>query len=341
MQEELLNSVVKLTKTRDVDSLESSLLSTIHEFIGCQQVCIYKAMASKDTLHVERSLRLKVVDNKKYVWSESDELEQPSTELVSCLQSACTITVQNKEGIEKRWVPIKFSDHPVGAIAIVSNSLSSSEQVLLNAFCCIYENYLIILHENERDKLTGLLNRQTFDKKLKQLIEKQVVKHHKTLKAVKNTKEHKETVSWLAMLDIDHFKQVNDNYGHVCGDEVLLVLAQTMNSFFRPTDLLFRFGGEEFVLVFEPATFEDIKLLLDEFMQLIHTTKFPFVNGLTVSIGVSKMGPYDFPIHVLENADRALYHAKAHGRDRVCFFDDLVQDVDDAKGEDGSGVDLF
>ncbi|WP_105168581.1 GGDEF domain-containing protein [Pseudoalteromonas sp. T1lg23B] len=341
MQEELLNSVVKLTKTRDVDSLESSLLSTIHEFIGCQQVSIYKSVAGKDGLVVECSLSLEVVEEKQYRWKESEKVTSPSSELLSCLHSACIIAIQSHDGVEKRWIPITLSDQPIGAITIVSRGLSSADQVLLNAFCCIYENYLTILNENERDKLTGLLNRQTFDKKLKQLVEKQVIKHHKTLKSNKDRKEHKETVSWLAMLDIDHFKQVNDNYGHVCGDEVLLILAQTMERFFSPTDLLFRFGGEEFVLVFEPVTSEEIENLLSDFVALIRRTKFPFVDKLTVSIGVSKVGPYDFPIHVLENADRALYAAKDNGRDQICFFDSLIHSHEQPKDDGGDGVDLF
>ncbi|OHU87790.1 MULTISPECIES: GGDEF domain-containing protein [Pseudoalteromonas] len=340
MQEELLHSVVKLTKTRDVDSLESSLLSTIHEFIGCQKVSIYKSTSGRGELTVECSLSLEVLDDKQYYWEESERILSPSSELLSCLHSACIIAIQDQHGVERRWIPITLSDKPIGAIAIVSESLSSADQVLLNAFCCIYENYLTILHENERDKLTGLLNRQTFDKKLKQLIEKQVVKHHKTIKANKGRKQHEEAMSWLAMLDIDHFKQVNDNYGHVCGDEVLLILAQTMEHFFNPTDLLFRFGGEEFVLVFEPVKFEEIERLLNEFVALVRRTKFPFVDKLTVSIGIAKVGPYDFPIHVLENADRALYAAKESGRDQICFFESIAGDYTRPKGDD-DGVDLF
>ncbi|MCF6435181.1 GGDEF domain-containing protein [Pseudoalteromonas sp. MMG022] len=341
MQEELLHSVVKLTKTRDVDSLESSLLSTIHEFIGCQKISIYKSTLGGDELTVECSLSFEVLDDKQYHWQESERILSPSSELLSCLHSACIIAIQGQDGVERRWIPITLSDKPIGAIAIVSPSLSSADQVLLNAFCCIYENYLTILHENERDKLTGLLNRQTFDKKLKQLVEKQVVNHHKTLKASEDRKQYKETVSWLAMMDIDHFKQVNDSYGHVCGDEVLLILAQTMEKFFSSTDLLFRFGGEEFVLVFEPVTFEEVESLLNDFVALVRRTKFPFVDKLTVSIGVAKVGPYDFPIHILENADRALYAAKENGRDQICFFESLVSCYERPAGDEGDGVDLF
>jgi diguanylate cyclase (GGDEF)-like protein len=341
MHEELLNSVIKITKTRDVDSLEYSLISTIQEFIGCQEVAVYKDMQIRDELAIERSLLLRVVKDKEYEWEERIVVRKPESELVSCLQSACIITVQSNDGIERRWLPITLLDKPIGVIAIVSAGLKSSDQVLLNAFCRIFENYLSILHENERDKLTGLLNRQTFEKKLKLLIEKQVIKQHRMVWQCDLRNQHQGATSWLAMVDIDHFKKVNDEFGHVCGDEVLLLLAQKMRQCFRSSDLLFRFGGEEFVMVFEPTDYPSIHNKLTEFMNLIRSTHFPFVKKLTVSVGVSRISPYDFPITVLENADKALYYAKENGRDKLCFYEELIENNLIESNNEGSDIDLF
>lgn len=341
MQEELLNSVIKITKTRDVDSLEYSLISTIQEFIGCKEVAVYKDLQLQNEIAIERSLSLKVFADRGFEWEEREIVQKPDSELVSCLQSACIITVQSSDGIERRWLPIILLDKPIGAIAIVSNGLKSSDQVLLNAFCRIFENYLTILHENERDKLTGLLNRQTFEKKLKQLMEKQVIKQHKTVRQSDLRSQHKGATSWLAMVDIDHFKKVNDSYGHVCGDEVLLLLAQKMRQFFRSSDLLFRFGGEEFVMVFEPTDYDSIAAKLNKFMDLIRETHFPFIRNLTISIGMSRISPYDFPITVLENADKALYYAKEHGRDQICFYEALIDEDLIETNQEGNDIDLF
>ncbi|RJE76511.1 GGDEF domain-containing protein [Pseudoalteromonas citrea] len=341
MQEELLNSVIKITKTRDVDSLEYSLISTIQEFIGCKEVAVYKDLQIQGELAIERSLLLKVLTDREYEWEEREVVRQPEPELVSCLQSACIITVQSNDGVERRWLPITLLDKPIGAIAIVSDGLKSSDQVLLNAFCRIFENYLTILHENERDKLTGLLNRQTFEKKLKQLMEKQVIKQHKTVWQSDLRNQHQGATSWLAMVDIDHFKKVNDNYGHVCGDEVLLLLAQKMRQFFRSSDLLFRFGGEEFVMVFEPTDYDSIHKKLAEFMDLVRGTHFPFVKKLTISVGMSRISPYDFPITVLENADKALYYAKENGRDKLCFYEELIANKLIECHQESNDIDLF
>jgi diguanylate cyclase (GGDEF)-like protein len=341
MQEELLNSVIKITKTRDVDSLEYSLITTIQEFIECNEIAVYKDMQVQEKLVIERSLSLKVLPEDDFLWEDKEVLSDPCNELVSCLQSACIITVQDKNGCENRWLPITLQDKPVGAIGIKSKGLTSADQVLLNAFCRIFENYLTILHENERDKLTGLLNRQTFEKKLKQLLERQLIEHNKaTFPNDHRRHTHGET-SWLAMIDIDYFKKINDNYGHVCGDEVLLLLAQKMRQFFRSSDLIFRFGGEEFVLVFEPCDYTAIKTKREEFMALVRSTHFPFVKTMTISAGLSRISPYDFPISVLEQADKALYYAKENGRDQLCFYEHLVdQSLVGTETED-SDIDLF
>lgn len=179
MEENLLNSVIKITKNRDVDSLEYSLISTIQEFVGCTEIVVYKDLDVHTDLTIERSISLKVINGNQFEWAQRKVVDSPEPELLSCLRSACIITVQSADGIEKRWLPISLQDKPIGAIAVVCKGLKSADQVLLNAFCRIYENYLFILHENERDQLTGLLNRQTFDKKIKQLIEKQVIKQQK------------------------------------------------------------------------------------------------------------------------------------------------------------------
>ncbi|NWL17367.1 GGDEF domain-containing protein [Pseudoalteromonas sp. Scap03] len=341
MQENLLNSVIKITKNRDVDSLEYSLISTIQEFIGCKEVSVYKDVEVQGQLTIEQSLCLKITGEKQFEWQQRQIVTHPEDELLSCLRSACIITVQSTDGIERRWLPITRQEKTVAAISVVSNSLDSPSQVMLNAFCRIFENYLVILHENERDKLTGLLNRQTFEKKIKQLIEKQVLKVHSLSRGEGKRLQKYASTSWLAILDIDHFKNINDKYGHICGDEVLLILAQNMRHFFRSTDLIFRFGGEEFVIVFEPTEADSISNKMAEFLQLVRNTSFPFIGNMTVSAGLARISPYDFPITVIENADKALYYAKNNGRDKFCIYEDLIAEQLIKVQENDSEIDLF
>jgi diguanylate cyclase (GGDEF)-like protein len=179
-------------------------------------------------------------------------------------------------------------------------------------------------------------------KKLKQLLEKQLIDHHKSAYPNDSRKRTMGATSWLAMVDIDHFKKINDSYGHVCGDEVLLLLAQKMRQYFRSSDLIFRFGGEEFVLVFEPCDHDSIKAKIEKFMELIRSTHFPFVKTMSVSIGMSRISPYDFPITVLEQADKALYYAKENGRDQLCFYEQLIeQQLIAQQNDESNDIDLF
>ena len=139
MQENLLNSVIKITKNRDVDSLEYSLISTIQEFIGCKEISVYKDIEVQGQLSIEQSLSLKVTGEKQFEWTQRQLVTHPEDELISCLRSACIITVQSTDGIERRWLPITRQEKTVAAIFVVSNSLDSSAQVMLNAFSALWK----------------------------------------------------------------------------------------------------------------------------------------------------------------------------------------------------------
>lgn len=134
----------------------------------------------------------------------------------------------------------------------------------------------------------------------------------------------------LLLFDIDHFKSVNDNYGHQVGDEVLRMVAQTCNNMLRENDLIGRYGGEEFI-IFLPETSKDKALLVAEKIRAaIELMKIPYKGSsfsITVSIGVAPM-PAAKPISediLISQADHALYQAKNSGRNRViCYQKDQL-----------------
>ncbi len=114
-----------------------------------------------------------------------------------------------------------------------------------------------------------------------------------------------------------------------------------MRHFFRATDLIFRFGGEEFVIVFEPTDADSICNKMAEFLQLVRNTSFPFVENMTISAGLARISPYDFPITVIESADKALYYAKNNGRDKYCIYEDLLAENLINVKVNSSEIDLF
>lgn len=98
-----------------------------------------------------------------------------------------------------------------------------------------------------------------------------------------------------------------------------------MQETFRDGDLLFRFGGEEFVGVFSCAEEQDIFGLLERFKEALAANTFPQVGHVTISIGCAKMALNVLPNTVLEHADEALYYAKEHGRNQICYYEALIE----------------
>jgi diguanylate cyclase (GGDEF)-like protein len=119
------------------------------------------------------------------------------------------------------------------------------------------------------------------------------------------------------MFDIDHFKRVNDRFGHQKGDEVLKKLSALVSSGVRKSDFLVRWGGEEFVIVMEESTLEAACEKAEELRRRIEEADFGIAGKLTCSFGVTMLDPEDTPDGALERVDRILYRAKKSGRNRV------------------------
>jgi diguanylate cyclase (GGDEF)-like protein len=153
------------------------------------------------------------------------------------------------------------------------------------------------------DNLTGLLNRRTFEEQLSAL------------------RRGSDLVA-MAIADLDHFKMLNDTYGHETGDRALRLFAQVLREAFRSQDLLCRHGGEEFAIAFPACTAIQARIALDAFRsRLSAALTVAGLPSFTVSIGVVDTdGHEDLPA-ILARADSALYEAKADGRDRVVVHD--------------------
>lgn len=159
------------------------------------------------------------------------------------------------------------------------------------------------------DELTGLSNRRCFDNTLEK----------EFLRALRYN--NKLT---LVMFDIDHFKTVNDTYGHPCGDYILKEVANAALQTFRKTDTVFRFGGEEFVVILTETDMKQSEIPLERFRKTIETLDLTYQNqqiNITVSIGACQL---DQSIgnkeEFLQKADNALYDAKNSGRNKVVFL---------------------
>jgi diguanylate cyclase (GGDEF)-like protein len=195
---------------------------------------------------------------------------------------------------------------------------------LVHGILLTYQNLLGLLDYGEKDALTELLNRKTFDGAFFKATAGQHAESGQEGPDRRAVHESQESGVWLAVLDIDHFKRVNDNFGHLIGDEVLLLLARLMRANSRFHDQLYRFGGEEFVILMRCDSVGHAHAVLERLRARVQEYAFPQVGTITVSIGFSALLPNDTPSSAFGRADKAVYHAKEHGRNQVCNYQDLV-----------------
>ncbi|MBB1370570.1 GGDEF domain-containing protein [Pseudoalteromonas sp. SR45-4] len=159
--------------------------------------------------------------------------------------------------------------------------------------------YNRVLKLATKDALTGLSNRSQFNDTLLQKLE--------------NCRRYQRPFS-LMLLDLDSFKQVNDNFGHKVGDDVLKEFALVLNGSIRGTDSVFRFGGDEFAILIEDPEFTTNKVIAERIMQRVKNSKIMAQYSVTTSIGFTLASSQDTENDVFSRADKGLYKAKAAGR---------------------------
>lgn len=160
--------------------------------------------------------------------------------------------------------------------------------------------------QGNTDGLTGIGNRRAFDRSLREL-----------------WRRHAADQAPLALLmaDLDHFKRINDEFGHPAGDAVLVQTARLLRESVRHSDVVARFGGEEFAMLLPGADLQAAMQVAEKVRRAFQEASWPH-RGVTASIGVAASAPLaeDDPATLLARADRALYDAKQAGRNRACAF---------------------
>jgi diguanylate cyclase (GGDEF)-like protein len=155
----------------------------------------------------------------------------------------------------------------------------------------------------QTDELTGLMNRRAF------------FEHAQLLYA---QCRHNQQPLCALMMDMDHFKDINDTYGHQTGDQVLRQIGGVISASFRQTDVYGRLGGEEFAVLLPNTSLETARDIAEQLIKAISGLASEPVQGLTASLGVASSRSLDQDLHSLMNtADKALYRAKAQGRNQV------------------------
>lgn len=273
------NNILILTDGYDIQYANRSLL----EFFGYETLIDFKKEI--------QCLCNKFVENNRYFHIPPNTKDMVWIDEILKLPS------------EKRMVAMVDNNFEVHVFTVDINKFDTESTLV--SFTDMSQNMLKTLELEDKvihDKLTGAFNREYFEHNIPTII--------KTL----------ERNSRLAIcyMDIDHFKNVNDQYGHDIGDIVLKELVKIVQNFSRQEDTLIRFGGEEFVIVLKVNNIDGAIKAVDNFRHIIEAHTFEAVKKVTCSFGVTLYETGENIDITLKRADNALYEAKESGRNKVC-----------------------
>lgn len=227
-------------------------------------------------------------------------------------------TLWTKKVSETVWVAIAGILFTAFGFFLSSDTVSAMHAVIINRLLAVIiilvSAILVVRYKKAHkhiddlnvltttDPLTGVKNRLAFDRVLKEEI-------------LRNTR-YKRSMS-LALIDIDHFKNINDKFGHVVGDEVLKNVAQEIASSVRKTDTVCRLGGDEFAVIFVEADLDKAKMVGEDICKRISHNLLIGDTKVTVSIGIARLDISDYKDALYKRADEALYLSKKHGRNMI------------------------
>ncbi|WP_087746021.1 MULTISPECIES: GGDEF domain-containing protein [unclassified Acidovorax] len=347
----ILQNLVEMTGHRDHLRLEVSVLSTLQKLNSTTEVRALEVFAHGVTTYVRPRTWLQ---DGELVSTDSEAASDPHREplenypaLCQCIEKReirATASVQKSR--YTLWLPVWMHDNVSTCLEITqSRPFSPHKLDVIQGIFHVYQNYQSLLDYSERDALTGLLNRKTFDEQFSRNPTASLTR--RVSPAATGTPDGEQASccepaveQWLAVVDIDHFKQVNDRFGHLYGDEVLILVANILRSSFRSHDRIFRFGGEEFVVLLRSTSLATAHKVFNRFRVAVQEYPFPQVGQVTVSMGFVSTARGS-PVEILGQADQALYHAKENGRNQVCFYDDLVANGHLAIKVANDSVELF
>lgn len=327
----LLKHLLNVTGHRDHQMLEISILLAIQQIADAVDARMLRILFSHGQMMVVPHAW--IIDGKVGIMNDTYESERNEAPLSSfpvleeCVNNASRYLKETMpDNTCKLWFPI-MEDGKVTICFEIHRKLPFSRRLLdrIEGLLGVYGNFSGLLDYSERDSLTGLLNRKTFEKHFKKRRFTNTPQSDLAREQQDRRRDPGNERRWLAVVDIDHFKSVNDVFGHSYGDEVLILIAHLMKSSFRSIDRIFRFGGEEFAILIYSSTLESVSAIVERFRSAVENHRFSQVGKITVSIGFTGFLPDQSPVVVLGHADQALYYAKEHGRNMVCHYDDLVE----------------
>ena len=349
---DLVDRLAGLTNSRDRDLIDVTLVQVLHDILRPLACGIFRPVGEAGRqawltrAHVRAGDPFPRSDPSWIDLAELPVLEsQPARQ--EALARVAPVRGTSPGGAHHCVFPVVGEDEVLGVFEIESaEPMDPSSERIVDGVLRIYRNFQALLDYGERDMLTGLLNRKSFDDCfMKALADVNAQARAEAQTPLEDGRAGRRGARpcqyYLGVIDIDHFKSVNDRFGHLIGDEVLLLLSRLMRSGFRFGDRLFRFGGEEFVAMVRCPDDEAAQAAFERLRQRAEAFAFPQVERVTVSVGYSQLRLMDSPASAFERADRAVYFAKGAGRNQVCSHRLLVERGHLTEHAKVGGIELF
>jgi two-component system cell cycle response regulator len=325
----VIDSIMNLTSHTEKKGLEKSLLLAVNALIPTTNIRLFEV---KKTGEKHQISLLAFSANGVISSSDSgDSAHEVSDELTTAFKSISqhheSELIANADDSGWQVIYPSFDAYNEIFLILVQSCQKSTiqERKIVHGIFKVYANHVALIDKIQRDKLTGLFNRETLDDEITKIL----VKGSDDLFDV-NTNDARRNSgkarSWLGVIDIDHFKAINDNYGHLYGDEVLILTSRLMTSgCMRDDDLVYRYGGEEFVVLLKATTEHDAMNAFERLRKIIAEHDFPQVGNLTISIGFVEITTQQTASDVIGQADDALYYAKNNGRNQTHSYHQLTK----------------
>ena len=327
---QLIQHIIRIAARHDRTEANSALLETLQDIFGLSTTTIYRCypVTGKTIVFACAGIAAGGAYSHNAYLPERRHCQAIAHDplLQRCQTELAMVGEKLAHGVDRLVFPVIRQEQLSYLIDVaLPDNLSAEQRVLLMGLFEYFAHQIALLDYSEADTLTGLANRKTFDRRLFEILGQAA--DDATVRPLAGPGRRHGTADdshWLAVCDIDHFKRINDTRGHLSGDSVLVEFAQLLRESFRYDDHLFRFGGEEFIVVLQPASRVNAIRACERFRNAVERQVFPEAGQVRASIGICGFLRDDTPTSVMDRADAALYWAKQNGRNRTACYEDLL-----------------
>ena len=302
---QLIEHIIRISSKRDRTEINSALVDAMRDMFDPSALTVYRCYpCTRDTIVFacaglgpagQFSYNAYLPERRHCHPIDHDPLLQ------RCQKEQVIVREMLADGADRLVFPVIRQAQLIYLIDIsLPIDFPADRRVLLMGLVEYFGHHISLLDYGEADTLTGLANRKTFDKHLFEVLGKaadDMAANH--LAGPGRRRGTTNNSHWLAVCDIDHFKRINDTWGHLAGDAVLVQFGQLMRDSFRYDDQLFRFGGEEFIAVLQPTSQANAERAFERFRQAVERHGFAEAGRVTVSIGICHLQPQDTPTAIM------------------------------------------